>query len=72
MNFIDVYFREGRYKAPLPVVLGQEGAGIVTAVGADVKTVKAGERVAWAGLLGSYAANMQRYSRTDWCRFRRE
>jgi NADPH2:quinone reductase len=55
VNFIDVYFREGRYKAPLPVVLGQEGAGIVTAVGADVKTVKAGERVAWAGLLGSYA-----------------
>ena len=55
VNFIDVYFREGRYKAPLPIVLGQEGAGTVTAVGADVKTVKAGERVAWAGLLGSYA-----------------
>jgi NADPH2:quinone reductase len=55
VNFIDVYFREGRYKAPLPVVLGQEGAGTVTAVGADVKSVKAGDRVAWSGLQGSYA-----------------
>lgn len=55
VNFIDVYFREGRYKAPLPFVLGQEGAGTVTAVGADVKSVKNGDRVAWTGLLGSYA-----------------
>ena len=55
VNFIDVYFREGRYKAPLPVVLGQEGAGGVTAVGADVKSVKTGDRVAWSGLQGSYA-----------------
>jgi NADPH2:quinone reductase len=55
VNFIDVYFREGRYKAPLPLVLGQEGAGTVTAVGADVKSVKNGDRVAWSGLLGSYA-----------------
>ena len=55
VNFIDVYFREGRYKAPLPFVLGQEGAGTVSAVGADVKSVKVGDRVAWSGLLGSYA-----------------
>jgi NADPH:quinone reductase len=55
VNFIDVYFREGRYKAPLPFVLGQEGAGAVTAVGADVKSVKVGDRIAWTGLLGSYA-----------------
>lgn len=55
VNFIDVYFREGRYKAPLPMVLGQEGAGAVTAVGADVKSLKVGDRVAWSGLLGSYA-----------------
>jgi NADPH:quinone reductase len=55
VNFIDAYFREGRYKAPLPFVLGQEGAGVVTAVGADVNSVKAGDRVAWSGLLGSYA-----------------
>jgi NADPH2:quinone reductase len=55
VNFIDVYHREGRYKAPLPFVPGQEGAGVVTAVGADVKSVKVGDRVAWSGLLGSYA-----------------
>jgi len=55
VNFIDVYFREGRYKAPMPFVLGQEGAGAVIAVGADVKSVKNGDRVAWTGLLGSYA-----------------
>jgi NADPH2:quinone reductase len=55
VNFIDVYFREGRYKAPLPCVPGQEGAGVVTATGAEVKLVKVGDRVAWSGLLGSYA-----------------
>jgi len=55
VNFIDVYFREGRYKAPLPVVLGQEGAGTVTAVGSDVKLIKTGDRVAWSGLQGAYA-----------------
>jgi NADPH2:quinone reductase len=55
VNFIDVYYREGRYEAPLPLVPGQEGAGVVTAVGADVKSVKVGDRVAWSGQLGSYA-----------------
>ncbi len=55
VNFIDVYFREGRYKAPLPFVLGQEGAGVVTAIGAEVKSFKVRDRVAWTGLLGSYA-----------------
>jgi NADPH2:quinone reductase len=55
VNFIDVYVREGRYKAPLPFVLGQEGAGTVTAVGVDVKSVKVGDRVAWTSVLGSYA-----------------
>lgn len=55
VNFIDVYHREGRYKVPLPFVPGQEGAGVVTAVGSDVRSVKAGDRVAWTGLLGGYA-----------------
>ena len=55
VNFIDVYYREGRYKAPLPFVLGQEGAGVVTATGAEVKSVKVGDRVAWTAQLGSYA-----------------
>jgi NADPH:quinone reductase len=55
VNFIDVYNREGRYKAPLPFVLGQEGAGVVSAVGAEVKSVKVGDRVAWTSQLGAYA-----------------
>jgi NADPH:quinone reductase len=55
VNFIDVYFREGRYKAQLPIVIGQEGAGAVTAVGAEVKSVKVGDHVAWTAVHGSYA-----------------
>ena len=55
VNFIDVYFREGRYPAPLPFVDGQEGAGTVTEVGSDVKTLKAGDHVAYSNVLGSYA-----------------
>jgi NADPH:quinone reductase len=55
VNFIDVYHREGRYKLALPFVPGQEGAGVVTEVGAEVKSVKPGDHVAWSGPLGSYA-----------------
>jgi NADPH:quinone reductase len=55
VNFIDTYQREGRYKVPLPFVLGQEGAGTVTAIGSEVKSLKPGDRVAWASILGSYA-----------------
>ena len=55
VNFIDVYFREGRYPASLPLVDGQEAAGVVTEIGAEVKSVKPGDRVAYTGALGSYA-----------------
>ena len=55
VNFIDVYFREGRYPAPLPFIIGQEAAGIVIATGSEVTDVKLGERVAYAGVLGCYA-----------------
>src|SRR5207245_10725290 len=55
VNFIDVNLREGRYKVPLPFVVGQEAAGVVSSVGSEVKLVKAGDRVAWSGILGSYA-----------------
>ncbi|HKS24949.1 MAG TPA: quinone oxidoreductase [Thermoanaerobaculia bacterium] len=55
VNFIDVYFREGRYPVQLPVTLGQEGAGVVTAAGAEVRNVKIGDRVAYASVQGSYA-----------------
>jgi NADPH2:quinone reductase len=55
VNFIDVYFREGRYPAPLPFIDGQEASGVVVAVGPDVTTFRLGERVAYVGRLGSYA-----------------
>lgn len=55
VNFIDVYHREGRYPVALPFVIGQEGAGVVSAVGAEVKSVKTGDRVAWTSIMGSYA-----------------
>lgn len=55
VNFIDVYFREGRYPAPLPFVNGQEAAGVVVAVGAEVTRVRLGDHVAYTGILGSYA-----------------
>jgi NADPH:quinone reductase len=55
VNFIDVYFRSGLYKADPPVVLGNEGAGTVEAVGPDVTDVKPGDRVAYAMSRGSYA-----------------
>ena len=57
VNFIDVYNREGRYKAVLPLVLGQEAAGVVSAVGSDVQkeAVAVGDRVAYTSVMGSYA-----------------
>src|SRR5579863_4404490 len=55
VNSIDGYFRDGRFRTPLPFIPGQEGAGVVTVVGAHAKTVKVGDRVAWSGTLGSYA-----------------
>lgn len=55
VNSIDGQFRDGRLRTPLPFIPGQEGAGVVTAVGAQAKSVKVGDRVAWSGTLGSYA-----------------
>ncbi len=55
INFIDIYQREGRYKVALPFVLGQEGAGSVTQIGAEVKSTQIGDRVAWVSVFGSYA-----------------
>ncbi|MGB9107417.1 MAG: quinone oxidoreductase [Telluria sp.] len=48
LNFIDVYFRNGLYPAPLPGGLGHEGAGVVEAVGEGVTHVRPGDRVAYA------------------------
>jgi NADPH2:quinone reductase len=55
VNFIDVYFRMGLYKADLPVTLGMEAAGTVEAVGPDVTDLAVGDRVAYAMQRGSYA-----------------
>jgi NADPH2:quinone reductase len=56
VNFIDIYFRTGLYPRPLPFVEGLEGAGVVEAVGPEVSGLRAGDRVAWAAVPGSYAA----------------
>ena len=56
VNFIDVYFREGRYPTQLPFVNGQEAAGVVVETGSEVTNVQRGDRVAYTGVLGSYAA----------------
>jgi NADPH:quinone reductase len=56
LNFIDIYFRDGLYKNPLPHGLGFEGAGDVIAVGKAVKQFKVGDRVAYGqSPLGGYA-----------------
>ena len=56
LNYIDTYHRTGLYKLPaLPAVIGVEGAGEVEAVGPGVTSVKAGDRVAYAGPIGGYA-----------------
>lgn len=54
VNFVDVYQRSGLYPMQLPMVAGNEAAGVVEAVGAGVTELKAGERIAYTGLPGSY------------------
>jgi NADPH2:quinone reductase len=55
VNFIDIYFRTGLYKADLPIAIGSEGAGTVEGVGEGVTEVAPGDRVAYAMARGSYA-----------------
>jgi NADPH2:quinone reductase len=55
VNFIDIYHRTGLYPLPLPFTPGNEGAGVVEAVGPDVTEVRPGDRVAYAMATGSYA-----------------
>ncbi len=55
VNYIDIYHRTGLYKVPLPFIPGMEAAGVVEAIGKEVKEVSVGDRVAYAMTLGAYA-----------------
>ena len=55
INYVDTYHRTGLYPHPLPFIPGQEGSGVVEAVGADVAHLAPGDQVAWADCHGSYA-----------------
>src|SRR3989442_16011533 len=55
VNFVDVYQRTGLYKVALPFTLGQEAAGVVTAVGSGGGEGKGGDRVAYCHVMGAYA-----------------
>jgi NADPH2:quinone reductase len=55
INYIDVYFRSGQYKAEVPLTLGMEAGGTVSAVGPGVTDVKVGDKVAYTGVPGAYA-----------------
>lgn len=55
VNFIDVYFREGRYPSQLPFVDGQEASGTITELGHEVENLRVGDRVAYSNVIGTYA-----------------
>lgn len=55
VNFLDIYHRTGLSRMPLPMILGNEGAGVVESVGAGVTEVRPGDRVAYANVPASYA-----------------
>ena len=61
VNFIDIYQREGIYDMPLPYTPGLEGSGTIRAIGSDVVDFAPGDRVSWAGGLGSYAEQVVRH-----------
>ena len=55
INYLDIYQRSGQYKGEMPLTLGMEGSGTVTAVGPNVSEVKVGAKVAYTGIQGAYA-----------------
>ena len=55
VNFIEIYFRKGQYKATMPLVPGSEAAGTIEELGSGVTGFKTGDMVASVGVLGSYA-----------------
>jgi NADPH2:quinone reductase len=58
VNFVDVYVRSGAYAREMPLILGEEGAGVVEAVGDRVGALTVGQRVAWAHVPSSYATHV--------------
>lgn len=58
VNFLDIYHRTGLTRMSLPAILGNEGAGVVEAVGPGVSEVRPGDRVAYSNVLGSYAEHV--------------
>ncbi len=58
VNFIDIYHRTGLYPSKEPVSLGVEGAGVIEALGSEVRDFKVGDRVAWSDVPGSYATHV--------------
>src|SRR5690606_22640122 len=54
VNFLDTYQRSGLYAMKVPAVAGNEAAGVVEAVGEGVTSLKAGERIAYTGVVGAY------------------
>lgn len=55
VNYVEIYYRQGRYPSKLPFIPGGEAAGVVEAVGEGVSNVKPGDRVAYVGQPGAYA-----------------
>jgi len=55
VNFIEIYYREGRYKAPLPLIPGSEAAGVIAALGEGVTGFSIGDHIASTSVMGSYA-----------------
>src|ERR1700749_1361413 len=55
LNFIDTYIRSGLYPSTLPAILGSEAAGVIEDVGEDVRDLRKGDRVAYAGPAGAYS-----------------
>lgn len=55
VNYVDIYYREGIYPAPLPFTPGQEGSGVIVEAGSEVENFRPGDRVAWCMYLGAYA-----------------
>jgi NADPH:quinone reductase-like Zn-dependent oxidoreductase len=56
LNFADTYFRRGTYPVPLPSGIGNEGAGVVEALGAGVTDLAVGDRVTYTGFINTLGA----------------